>query len=68
MKGKRLVIVDDVTTTGSTAETLAAVLKHAGAEEVFVLTYASVSRADKNKEEKVSEELEADLSIEGENP
>ena len=68
VKGKRLVIVDDVTTTGSTAETLAAALKHAGAEEVFVLTYASVSRADKNKEEKVSEGLETDSPFEGENP
>lgn len=42
VKDKRIVIVDDVCTTGSTADVLAAALKGAGAREVFVLTYASV--------------------------
>ena len=63
MKGKRLVIADDVTTTGSTAEVLAAALKRAGAEEVFVLTYASVSKANnaESKEEKHEENENGDL-------
>lgn len=63
VKGKRLVIADDVTTTGSTAEVLAAALKRAGAEEVFVLTYASVSKANnaESKEEKHEENENGDL-------
>lgn len=67
INGKRIVIADDVTTTGSTAETLSAVLKRAGAEEVFVLTYASVSRAGKNKDEKTSDSENPDLSVDSEN-
>ncbi len=38
--GRRVLLVDDVFTTGSTVSACAAVLKHAGAEEVFVLTLA----------------------------
>ena len=70
VKGKRLVIADDVTTTGSTAEVLAAALKHAGAEEVFVLTFASVSRANKDRDEvkNAGNEENANLSMERENP
>lgn len=44
VRGKRIVIVDDVSTTGTTADMLAAALKNAGASEVFALTYASVER------------------------
>ncbi|MGI2034981.1 ComF family protein [Rhizobium panacihumi] len=38
--GKRLVLVDDVHTTGATVSSAAAVLKRAGAVEVTVLTFA----------------------------
>ncbi len=43
VKDKKVIIVDDVTTTGATAETLARLLKEAGAKEVFLLSVASVS-------------------------
>lgn len=42
IKDKSVLIVDDVTTTGATAEALAGKLKKAGAKEVFLLTVASV--------------------------
>lgn len=42
VKGKRLLIVDDTMTTGSTASELAEVLLRAGAEEASLLTFASV--------------------------
>lgn len=42
IKEKSVIIIDDVTTTGSTAEALATKLKKAGASEVFLLTVASV--------------------------
>ncbi len=38
--GKRVLLIDDVFTTGATASACAAALKDAGAEEVFVLTIA----------------------------
>ena len=46
IENKTVLIVDDVTTTGATSESLAAKLKKAGAREVFLITLASVSSAD----------------------
>ncbi|RLB30338.1 MAG: ComF family protein [Deltaproteobacteria bacterium] len=40
VKGKRILIVDDVTTTGSTLNECARILKRAAAEKVFALTLA----------------------------
>ena len=40
--GKRVLLIDDVFTTGATVSACAEVLKGAGAEEVFVLTVARV--------------------------
>ncbi len=47
VKDKTLVIVDDVTTTGSTAEIIAKILKKAGAEKVYLVTVASTPPIDK---------------------
>ncbi|HEY2539933.1 MAG TPA: phosphoribosyltransferase family protein [Stellaceae bacterium] len=44
VKGKRLVIVDDVMTTGATVDECARVLKRAGAASVSVLTLARALR------------------------
>ena len=44
LQGKRILLVDDVLTTGATAGAAAAVLKNAGAKHVTVLTLARVDR------------------------
>lgn len=44
IKGKNLLIVDDVMTTGATLNECASVLKNAGARRVYVLTFARVVR------------------------
>jgi len=43
-EGKRVLIIDDVTTTGATAEIVAKLLKKKGAAEVYLATIASVSK------------------------
>ncbi len=42
IKGRNLVLVDDVLTTGATVETLTDVLRRAGAAQIYVLTLARV--------------------------
>ena len=45
VEGKRLVLIDDVMTTGATAEECARVLRRAGAASVGVLVLARALRA-----------------------
>jgi ComF family protein len=47
IRGKRVVLIDDVLTTGATVEECARVLKRAGAARVDVLTLARVVRAQR---------------------
>ncbi|MBE5737242.1 MAG: ComF family protein [Clostridiales bacterium] len=47
IKGKSVLIVDDVTTTGATAQILAQKLKGVGATNVYLITVASVPPFDK---------------------
>lgn len=44
VKGRRILIVDDTLTTGATASALAAVLKKAGADTVYLVTVTSVEK------------------------
>ncbi len=46
IKDKTLLLIDDVTTTGSTAEVIASALKKAGAQKVYLLSVASVPPRD----------------------
>lgn len=41
LKGKNILLIDDVYTTGSTSDACAKVLKEVGAREVDVLTFAA---------------------------
>lgn len=52
LRHKRVLLIDDVLTTGATADALSKLLKHAGAEKVIVLTLASPER---NRLEKLSQ-------------
>lgn len=47
LQGKRILLVDDVYTTGSTVRECARVLRSAGAADVFVLTLARVVRPER---------------------
>ena len=40
VKGKKIILIDDVVTTGTTVNTIAKMLKKAGAADVFVITIA----------------------------
>ena len=46
LKGREILLVDDVMTTGATASACARVLRRAGAARVDVITYARVAAAD----------------------
>ena len=50
INGNRIVIIDDVSTTGATIESCAQVLKEAGAKEIFALTAARVVTHKRNNE------------------
>ena len=47
LKEKTVVLIDDVTTTGSTAEVICERLKQAGVKNVYLLTVASLPPIDK---------------------
>ena len=46
VKGKRVLLIDDVLTSGATVEECARVLRRAGAERVYVLTLARAVRVE----------------------
>ncbi len=52
--GKNILILDDVTTTGATANSLARELKKSGAAKVYLLTLASVSSEKKSENQRES--------------
>lgn len=57
VKGKRVLLVDDVMTTGATVETLSRLLIKAGASAVHVLTVASVAKGIEGKSERFDSEI-----------
>lgn len=46
--GKRIILVDDILTTGSTVSECARILKTAGAESVYIVTVAKTRKRKKN--------------------
>ena len=67
VRDKRIVIVDDVSTTGTTSDILAAALKAAGAAEVFVLTVASVVKRKPGFANEGENEMSDNADVEPEN-
>ena len=51
VKGKKILVVDDVLTTGATGNEIATVLKGTGAKSVFLLTIASVPNVYERRDE-----------------
>lgn len=49
IKGKSILVIDDVLTTGATAENISATLKKKGASKVYFLTVASVTAKSNSK-------------------
>ncbi|MCI6444090.1 MAG: hypothetical protein MR844_04005, partial [Clostridia bacterium] len=67
VRDKRIVIADDVSTTGTTSDILAAALKAAGAAEVFVLTVASVVKRKPGFANEGENEMPDNADVESEN-
>lgn len=51
VRGKRIIVVDDVLTTGATVNEISRVLKRGGAERVEVLTFARVAESVSRREQ-----------------
>lgn len=51
-QGKKVILIDDVMTTGATSSEIARVLRGAGAKKIWLLTIASVARKEENSSEK----------------
>lgn len=46
VKGKRILIIDDILTTGATSDEISEILKRAGARDTYLLTITSVQKKD----------------------
>ena len=71
IRNKKILLVDDVLTTGATADEIAKALKGGGAESVYLITIASVrvknGRADFSDEEGEKDGADADAKKAGKN-
>jgi ComF family protein len=61
MRDKRILLIDDVMTTGSTAASCALALKRAGAARVALLTVARVDRRFDGGRKRMADTMEASL-------